>query len=90
MRFSDDRIRHISHLIYDHLVSKTMVTVSDREIATHNLKRAMNEWFAVDDEIEATVRQKIASIKRGVSEGTSEWQALYDQFTREERDKRRR
>jgi hypothetical protein len=37
--------------------------------------------------VDKKVREKIASIKRGVSEGTGEWEILYRQYYNEEIDK---
>ena len=43
-----------------------------------------------DDMIDALVRRKIASLKRGVPEGGNEWDILYRKYYEEEAACRRR
>ncbi len=47
--------------------------------------RELVEQFAAQgDAVDATVRRKIASIKRGVVEGSAEWDILYRRYREEE------
>ena len=42
------------------------------------------------EQIHERVRLKIAKMKRGIPEGSAEWEALYSQFLREEMEKQRK
>ena len=48
------------------------------------------ESITEDDVIDRLVRDKIASLKRGVPVGTSEWEILYRKYYEEEAARRRR
>lgn len=62
--------------------------IEDKDRAIKIAKRAIEEFVSSLSDIDTVVKQKIASIKRGVVEGSSEWKALYDRFYLEEANKR--
>ncbi len=88
MKFSDDRISHISHLIHDRLYQDMLVDYPDEDKAIREIKRTLIEYFRVEDEADQSAREKISHLKRGVLEGSREWEVLY-QKTREEVFRRR-
>ncbi len=51
-------------------------------------KKVIFDFASGLEDIDVVVKQKIASIKRGILEGTNEWKALYDRFYLEEAKKR--
>ena len=52
--------------------------------------RLLAQALDVSLEIHDRVRAKISKMKRGVPEGSAEWDALYSQFLREEMEKIRK
>ena len=62
--------------------------VDNKDRAVKIAKRAIEKFASSLSDIDTVVKQKIASIKRGVMEGTSEWKALYDKFYSEEVNKK--
>ena len=47
-------------------------------------KKGLNQFVNTVDEIDKKVQAKIASLKRGVPEGTPEWDILYGKYFEEE------
>ncbi|MDP3940298.1 MAG: DUF507 family protein [Deltaproteobacteria bacterium] len=88
MQLSDDRISHIAHGILDRL--RPIAGIPDETRALREIKRRMTAVLKVDDVIDGLVRQKIASLKRHVPEGASEWDILYKKYYEEEAARRRR
>jgi hypothetical protein len=90
MKFSDDRISHISHLIQDRLYQDLLVDYPDEDKAIREIKRTLIEYFRVEDEADQTAREKISHLKRGVPEGSREWDLLYRKYLEEELTKKGR
>jgi len=89
MKLSEDRISHISHAIWDGLYNDDLVDYTDEAKALLEVKVAINEYFKVDDEIDDVARQMVQSLKRGVQEGSREWEILYRKYYEEEANRRR-
>ena len=89
MKLSEERISHISHLIWDALYDDDMVDYPDEEEALRGIKRTMANYLKVHDEIDDATRHKIDTLKRGVAEGSREWEILYHKYYEEEAQKRR-
>jgi Uncharacterized protein conserved in bacteria len=84
MKFTEDRISHLSHLVWDALYDDNLVDYPNDEDALRGIKKAMGEYFKTEDQIDDEVRNKIASLKRGVQEGSREWDILYKKYYEEE------
>lgn len=89
MRLSEERISHISHLICDGLYQDDLVDYSDDDEALKSIKQTLTHYLKIDDEIDSAVRQKISSLKRGVTEAHREWEILYKKYYEEEAQKRK-
>ena len=95
MRLSDDKIDQLAAVVLDRLLAlededdSIVVMGEDGEIRAC-IRHALIDFLRRDDQVHDKVRRKIASMKRGVPEGSSEWDALYSQFLREEMDKIRK
>ncbi len=90
MKFSEDRISHLAHLIHDGLYNDMLVEYPDEDKTLRELKKMLNDYFRIEDEVDDVVRAKIASLKRGVFEGSREWDVLYKKYSEEEMSKRGR
>jgi hypothetical protein len=88
VQLSDDRISHLSHRILARI--RDLVGMPDEERALREIKRRMTSVLKEDDMIDSLVRQKIASLKRGVPVGGNEWDILYRKYYEEEVARRRR
>ena len=88
--FSDDRISHLAHLIHDGLYNDLLVDYVDDDKALREIKRTLIHYFQVETEADQAAREKVASLKRGVAEGSREWEVLYRKYFEEELGKKGR
>ncbi len=88
MKFSDDRISSIAHLIQKALIKGRMVVSSKDDLVLREVKRGLIDFFKAEDLADEFARQKVASLKRGVQEGSREWEILYRKYFEEELQKR--
>lgn len=84
MRLSEDRISHISHLVFDAVWNDDLVDFTDDERALKEIKAVITEYLRIEDTIDDAVRAKIRSLSRNVPEGSREWEILYRKYTEEE------
>jgi hypothetical protein len=87
-RASEGRLSELAHLALKAL--KTGDEVADLRtdrLVLAEIKAALTAFFNVDDELDAKVRRKIASLSRRVPEGSGEWDVLYRQYLEEEKRK---
>lgn len=88
MILSEDRQSHWAHLITDAVYNDDLVDFSDDDMALRATKKAILEFVKEDQDIDAKARAKVASLKRGVIEGSPEWDILFRKYYEEERGKR--
>ena len=89
MKLSEERITHLSHLICDGLYQDDLVDYPSDDEALKAIKQTLLNYFQIEDQIDDVARQKIASLKRGVSEGSREWEILYKKYYEEEVQKKK-
>ena len=88
MKFSEDRISHLAHKVWDALYDDDLADYPDEAKALKGIKAALENYLSTDDQIDDFVRKKIQSLKRGVSEGSREWDILYKKYFEEEAQRR--
>ena len=88
MIISEERQTHLAHVIVDTIWDDDFVDYTDDEVAIRIAKQAIVEFVKEDEQIDAQARQKVASLKRNVMEGTPEWDILYKKYYEEERNRR--
>lgn len=88
MILSEERQSHWAHLLVDGIWNDDLVDYSDEDMALRVAKKAIIEFVKEEQEIDERARVKVASLKRGVLEGTPEWDILYKKYYLEERGKR--
>ena len=81
---SADRQSNWVHLIVEGLLQKGVLQCEDRNKVIRSANRAMSNFIQEHEVIEQKVRQKIASLKRNVSENSTEWGVLYSRYYEEE------
>lgn len=86
MTLSEERITHLSHLVFKAL--KTHASYNDEKKALAAIKTSIHDFGGVLDAVDGKIRQKIASLKRQVPEGSREWDLLYRQYFEEELTKK--
>jgi hypothetical protein len=91
VKLSREKVLHISHLILRYLDDEDSVEYFDepQEIRQTIVKIIMDEMKS-DELIDALVRRKLESQKRGIVEGSDEWDVLYRKYYEEEVAKHRK
>lgn len=87
MILSEDRQSHLAHKVTDKVWGDDIADFSDDELALKAAKNAIIDFVNEDMEIDKKAREKVASLKRGVMEGTPEWDVLYRKYYEEERNR---
>lgn len=90
MKFSEERISHLAHIIHKGLTKDGLVTYTDEDRAHREIKKSLIDYLKIEDAADQAAREKVASLKRGVLEGSREWEVLYRKYFEEEMSKRGR
>ncbi len=91
MRISEDKIAHLSHIVFDALVrTKAAETLEEDAKVRRELKQAIAKSLKGEEELEETVRKKVLSYSRKIQEGSPEWDILFRKHYAEELKKRGR
>ncbi len=87
MILSEERQTHWAHIVTDKVWGDDIVDFSDDDQALRIAKKAIVEFVKEDMAIDQSAREKVASLKRGVVEGTREWEILYKKYYEEEKNR---
>ena len=87
---SEDRQTHIAHVIVDKIWEDDLVEYTDENEVIREAKRVVMEYVKRETNVDDTVRSRILSQKKGVMEGSREFDILYKKYYEEEQSKRKR
>ena len=90
MILSEDRQTHIAHVIVDGIWKDDLVEYSNEDEVIREAKRVVIEYVRHETSVDEAVRTKIDSLKKGVHEGSREFDILYKKYYEEEQAKGRR
>ena len=88
MIISEDRQAALARKITDDIWNADLVDYTDEDLAFRVAKKAIAEFVKDDEEVDRKAREKVNSLKRGVVEGSPEWDVMYKKYYEEERNKR--
>lgn len=88
MIISEDRQSHLAHIVTDKVWGDDIADFSDDDEALRAAKKAIVFFVKEDMEIDTKAREKVASLKRNVMEGTTEWDIMYKKYYEEEKNRR--
>jgi len=88
MKLSEARILYLARESLARLRDEGLAEIPNFALALRQARELIGEWNDKGDEIDALVRRKITSIKRGIAEGSNEWTLLYRRYRAEELRKR--
>ena len=88
MILSEDRQSHLAHIVTDGVWEDDLVDYTDEDQALRLAKKAIAEFVKKELDIDKKAREKVASLKRGVIEGSPEWDIMYKKYYEEERNRR--
>lgn len=87
MILSEDRQSHWAHILTDSIWNDDLVDYTDEDQALRIAKKVIQEFVKEDEDITNRAKTKVASLKRGVIEGSPEWDILFKKYYEEERKK---
>lgn len=87
MILSDERQFHLAHVATDKVWGDDIADFSDDDIALRAARIAIVAFVKEDIEVDKRAREKVATLKRDVQEGTREWDIMYKKYYEEERNK---
>ena len=91
MKLSREKIVHISHLVLNHLNQDEEVEFfADPQEIRQQVFAIISDEMKSDEAIDAAVRRKLESQKRGIVEGSEEWEILYRKYYEEEMARHRK
>lgn len=83
MKFSPERQSYLSHKITDYLFENDRVSANLKEDLFEIVKQGVQLFVQEWDELHEDISNKISSMKRNITPGSSEWDVLYKQFLEE-------
>ena len=91
MMLSDDKILHLSHIVFKGLIERKLIDpVAEESKVRAEIKRCIILELKIGEEIDSTVRKRLQSFSKKIFEGSPEWEILYKKYFREEEVKRGR
>lgn len=88
MILSEERVSHLARLVVDGIWDDDLIDYVDDEAALRAAKRGLNLFVKDVEDVDKTVNAKILSLKRGVVEGSPEWDVMYGKYFEEEMQRR--
>jgi hypothetical protein len=85
VKLSREKILKLSHVVLDVIEDDDGIDYfADPQEIRQLVLRLIESEMRADETIDALVRRKLESLKRGVIEGSSEWDVLYRKYYEEE------
>ena len=85
MRISRDKLNKLAHTVADTLAEIDECEFrEDRNTIRQEARKALEELLAAEMKLDAAARQKIASQRKIILEGSQEWEILYRKYYNDE------
>jgi hypothetical protein len=85
MRISSDKLNKLAHTIADTLAEIDECDfLDDRNTIRQEARKALEKLLAEETKLDANARQKIASQRKIIVEGSQEWDILYRKYYNDE------
>lgn len=88
MILTEERVSHLARIVVDGIWDDDLVDYVDDDAALRAAKKGLMNFVRTVEEVDKKVNEKIASLKRGVTEGSPEWDVLYGKYFEEEMQRR--
>jgi len=85
---SEERQNHFAHVIVNVLYDDDLVEYSDDDSAVRMAKKGIAKFVQELKEVDQKVRTSLQTLKRNVTEGSTEWDVLYQKYFEEELQRR--
>ncbi len=85
MRITPDKLNKLAHTVADALAEIDEVDfLEDRNTIRQEARKALEKLLTEETRIDAAARQKIASQRKIIVEGSQEWDILYRKYYNDE------
>ena len=85
MRVSRDKVNKLAHTVADTLAEIPEVDfLEDRNTIRQEARKALEKLLMEETKLDANARQKIASQRKIIVEGSQEWDILYRKYYNDE------
>jgi len=84
MKLSEARVLYLARESLAKLRDEGLVEIDNFPLALRQAREIVAQFNEEGDAVDAVVRRKINSIKRGIVEGSNEWTILYKRYRDEE------
>ncbi len=85
MRISRDKVNKLAHTVADTLAEIPECDfLEDRNTIRQEARKALEELLTAETKLDAAARQKIASQRKIILEGSQEWEILYRKYYNDE------
>ena len=85
MRISRDKVNKLAHTVADTLAETAEVDfLEDRNTIRQEARKALEKLLTEELKLDAAARQKIASQRKIILEGSQEWDILYRKYYNDE------
>jgi len=85
VRISRDKVNKLAHTVADTLAETAEVDfLEDRNTIRQEARKALEKLLTEELKLDAAARQKIASQRKIILEGSQEWDILYRKYYNEE------
>jgi hypothetical protein len=84
MKLSEERILYLARESISRLRDEGLAEMPNFALALRQAREIIAQWEEKGDAVDETVKRKIASLKRGVVEGSNEWNILFRRYRDEE------
>lgn len=88
MKLSQERILFLARESLAKMRDEGLADIPNFALALRQAREMIEQWEEKGDEIEQAVRRKITTQKRGIVEGSAEWNLLARRYREEELRKR--
>ena len=85
---SEDRQTHLAHVIVDGIWKDDLVDFTDDDIAMRSANKAVAAFAKALRDVDKKAEERVLSLKRGIPEGSPEWDVLYNKYFEEEMSRR--
>ena len=85
MRITRDKLNKLAHVVADTLAETTECDfLDDRNAIRQEARKALEALLLAEMKIDAAAKQKIASQRKIIQEGSQEWDILYRKYYNDE------
>lgn len=88
MKLGEARTLYLARESLAKLRDEGLAEIPNFAVALRHAREIIEGWSEQSDAVDSAARRKIASIKRGIVEGSPEWNILYRRYREEELRKR--